>query len=228
MNRIINNGVETIVENIAEMIRNWSWLETLPSQAYGFCLNLDLNDDQDIYHIFSYNNQQTRRRFAVVYDPATKDFLGRITVGLTEYYDVRYIVTDLDKLEAVLTERLDSTLQQMAQFDRSQLSGVFLAKNVLDWPYGRQLPLEVRSFHLYISPQQPLRIINGSYIIIDYSDFNTASNLMILYNVFRDEFFGEMRIRRTPHMTALFDAKTLIELEEKLKLNLIDVLQKMS
>jgi hypothetical protein len=213
---------------IAEIIRDWQFLQTLPSQLHGFCLSLDLSYDDDIFHIFSYNNTQTRRSFTVVYDPSTKDFLGRVAVGLTEYYDVRYIVTDLAKLEAVLTERMDSTLLQMAQFDKSQLSGVFLAKKVLEWPYGRQLPVKFGKFELFITPQQPLPIINGSYIIIDYSDFSTASNLLILYNIYRDEFFGELRIKRTPHATVLFDAKTLDELEEKLTNNLVDVLKKMS
>lgn len=46
-------------------------------------------------------------------------------------------------------------------------------------------------------------------------------------NIFRDEFFGELRIRKTPEMTSAFDAKEVSELAEKIEENLVDELKKL-
>jgi len=216
------------MEKIVEMVNNWPFLRQLPQELHGFKLEPELGVDGPLHRILSYENIKARRKFAVVYNQVTKDFMGRVIVGLTEYYDENYIVANLAGLERMLTAKLSETLRQLAYFDKSQLSGIFLATKVLDWPYGRQLPPQIGNFSLFISPQQPLKIINGSYIIIDYSDFNTESSLMILYNIFRDEFFGELRIRRTPHMTNLFDAKTIHELEGKIRVHLVEQLQKVA
>jgi hypothetical protein len=53
------------------------------------------------------------------------------------------------------------------------------------------------------------------------------SNLIIYYNIYRDEFFGEIRIHRIPQMAAAFDAHTLPELEAKLNTHLEQTLKDM-
>ena len=62
-----------------------------------------------------------------------------------------------------------------------------------------------------------MEITNGSYIIIDYSDFALESNFIVSYNIFRDEFFGEARIHRIPDVSYAFDARELDELAQKLE-----------
>jgi len=56
---------------------------------------------------------------------------------------------------------------------------------------------------------------------------NKIMDLLIYYNIFRDEFFGEARIRRTPHMSAVFDATTLDELQKNITAHLTVVLESM-
>ena len=57
-------------------------------------------------------------------------------------------------------------------------------------------------------------MLNGSYIIFDYSDFALESNFIIYYNEFRSEFYGEARIKNIPEMNYTFDSDSLLELEE--------------
>ena len=78
---------------------------------------------------------------------------------------------------------------------------------------------------MVITPEAPVRVLNGSYIVFDYSDFALKSNFIIYYNEFRCEFFGEARILNIPEMNYVFDSKSLPELEEKLKSHLTDRLQ---
>jgi len=110
-------------------------------------------------------------------------------------------------------------------FNRDNLGSIIIDKQILEWPYGNELPQELLGFELFIKPSAPVKIINGSYIIIDYSDFSNESSLVIYYNIFRDEFFGEARIRRTPQMSAVFDATTLEKLQENIATHLNKVLQ---
>lgn len=37
----------------------------------------------------------------------------------------------------------------------------------MDWEYIDNLPKEIDGFKLFINPKEPVKIINGSYIIID-------------------------------------------------------------
>ena len=74
----------------------------------------------------------------------------------------------------------------------------------------------MEGFKLFITPHEPKRVLNGSYIVADYSDFSIESNFIIYYNEFRCEFFGEARVKNIPEMRYDFDSKTIEELEQKL------------
>lgn len=213
------------MEKIIAQIQGWELLAKLPLEIAGFSLRLELQERGTQYCIFTYSNKEWHKSFSVVYDKATKEFLARAIIGLTEYFDVNFIVGDLELLEKLLINRLKDTLTNLAVFNREKLDSILIDKRILEWPYGKELPQELVGFTLYIKPSEPVRIINGSYIIIDYSDFSNESSLIIYYNIFRDEFFGETRIRRTPQMSAVFDASTLDKLQENMMNHLKIVLE---
>lgn len=215
------------MEKIVTEIEQWTFLQKLPDTLAGFTLKKEMTLRDTEYIIFSYENATMRRKFSVLYDHDTKDFMVSVTIGLTEYRDMFFIVTSLASLERVLEERMKSTIQDLAVFNPVSLGSVFNNKKILEWPYQEKLQPEIAGFTLFIKPHEPIRGINGSYIIIDYSDFSSESNFVVFYNVFRDEFFAEIRIRRTPQMTSFFDAKDLPELAEKLNEKLPDILQEM-
>lgn len=215
------------MEKIIKQVQAWELLAKLPAEFAGFTLVLDLQEHGTRYCIFTYRNAEWHKSFSVVYDKATKEFLARIVVGLTEYFDVNFIVADIQLLEKLLIKKLKETLLSLAVFDQDKLSSIVIEKQILNWPYGKELPQQLVGFELFIKPSEPVNIINGSYIIIDYSDFSNESSLVIYYNIFRDEFFGEARIRRTPHMSSVFDSKTLDKLQENITDHLKVVLENM-
>lgn len=214
------------MENVIEELQTWSFLQELPAAIAGFNLEMNMQTNGALYEVFTYANLTQHRKFAVLYDSATKDYLVKITVGLTEYCDISFICSKLILLETALKERMVTVLNSLAGYDtNSTVCSVFKQKKILEWSYVAKLPEKVLDFQLFIRPTQPVKVINGSYIILDYSDFSQESNLIIYYNIFRDEFFGEARIRRTPQMTACFDTSELNELAEKIEGNLADALQ---
>ncbi|MPM86114.1 hypothetical protein SDC9_133197 [bioreactor metagenome] len=213
------------MQQIIDQLNEWQYIQQLPSELHGFILQKDFKEDGSIYHIFTYINQRQRRSFSILYDHSTKEYIARITAGLIEFCDIAYIVADLEMLEKLLKERLEKTLLQLGIFDINDLDSVFREKKIVEWPYAAGLPQTIDGFELYIKPAEPLKIINGSYVILDYSDFSSESNLILYYNIYRDEFFGEIRIKRTPQMAAVFESKSLPELEEKLELYLTSTLE---
>lgn len=208
------------MEKLIEQFKQWSYLETLSPELHGFQLTVEHQQAGTQYHLFSYYNKGLDKFFLVLYDKATKEYIARWRNGLIEFCDVNFIAPDLDTLEKLLKARLEPVLHCMSVFNPAALGSVFLGKKILEWSYAERLAVSIHGFSLVINPTQPLKGINGSYIIIDYSDFLERTNLLIYYNIYRDVFYGEIIFRDTPQMTTLFDAATLPELEEQIKMNL--------
>ncbi|MBP2637615.1 MAG: hypothetical protein H6Q72_3522 [Firmicutes bacterium] len=213
------------MEKIIEQVQEWEFLKKFPHEIFGFTLINELMTCGSQYRIFTYNNQPAHRSLTGLYDQATKDFFIRTIIGLTEQCDIRFFAPDLATFEKILTERLKKTLQQLAVFDPDSVCAQFKLKKVLEWPYVTKLPAQIADFNLFVTPDKPFKALNGSYVIIDYSDFAAESNFTINYNIFRDEFYSEIRLRRVPIMTTAFDAKTLPELEARLNDNLIQSIE---
>lgn len=215
------------MEKIIEQVEAWDFWEKLPSELYGFQLEVLKQQDEPQYWMFAYANPARHRRFAVLYDASTKEYIARVTIGLSEFCDIAFITPNLEKLTAMLETRMDATLKQLAVFDASILDCILHDKKIMEWEYEQELPEEIAGFSLFIRPSQPIKGINGSYIVLDYSDWETESNLMLYYNMYRDEFFGEIRMQRTPQMAAEFECKTLPDLKTVLATHLRPKLEKM-
>lgn len=216
---------EETKEKIAAIVGDWAYIKDLPKEWFGFQRRYEMHEENDYYDIFSYHNNVTRRKITVYYHEETKEYKARITVGLTEFCNIDFITSNLTALENILKDRFERTLRNLAIFDQDNIDSILIEKKILEWKYIDRLPKTIEGFTLFIRPNEPLRSINGSYIIFDYSDFAAESNFIIYYNIFRDEFFGESRIRRIPEMNYVFDTHELIDLEEKLDLHLFNRLK---
>jgi len=208
-------------EKIEAEIQDWQYMKDLPSTWFGFVFILEMKVYGDVYDLYSYENVEIHRKITVYYHEETKEYKVRVLIGLTEFCNIEYISPTRASLEKILLERFEMTLQTLAKFNKATISCIVLEKNILEWDYVAKLPTTIEGFTLFIKPDQPVKTINGSYIIFDYCDFATDSNFIIYYNVFRDEFFGEAKIRKIPEMNYVFDSHELIELEEKLDEHLL-------
>lgn len=215
------------MKKIIQEVEAWDFIKELAPAFAGFTLTIELKEQGTQYCMFTYHNDEWHKSFSVLYDMATKEYFARRIIGLTEYFDVNFIVSDLKLLEKLLKNRLNDTLLNLAVFNPDNLDSILTDKQILVWEYGKNLPQELEGFILFVKPYEPVRIINGSYIIIDYSDFDNESSFVVYYNIFRDEFFGEVRLRRTPQMSSVFDARTLDELEANITAHLKPVLESM-
>ena len=189
------------LEKVQAEVSVWTYLQSLPPKKNNFKLKILMQEVADTFLIYSYENDDLKRKTTIYYHEETKEYKLLVTIGLTEFCAIEYISESLDKLERILKERFDNLLGDISHFKREHISSIIEDKAIMDWEYIDNLPKEIDGFKLFINPKEPVKIINGSYIIIDYCDFSKESNFIIYYNVFRDEFFGEARLHRIPEVT---------------------------
>ena len=209
------------LEKVQAEVSAWAYLNQLSPIEKNFRLKMLMREEGDTFQIYSYENEDLKRSVMIYYHEETKEYKLMITIGLTQFCAIEYISADLAQLEKILRERFDNLLGDISSFNEDHMSIIIKEKKIMQWDYIDKLPQEICGFRLFINPREPVKVINGSYIIIDYCDFAAQSNFIIYYNVFRDEFFGEAKIHRIPEITDEFDSSELkdlrLKLEEKLE-----------
>lgn len=222
-----NIEVEKQVGEQQEKAQEWAFLDELPQQMLGYVLDAQTKEVGGRTQLFGYYNEQRKLSFCAMYDKNTKEYSVRRQMGLTEFCDIDFCMEKQEGFERLLRERMKASMEQMACFAEANVDSIVVKKGILEWGRELELPQQRNGFSLYIAPHEPIRVINGSYIVLDYSDFASESNLVFYYNMFRDDFFAEIRIQRLPEMTTLFDSATTKELSAKMAQHLDETLQYM-
>ena len=216
---------EETIQQVETDVCDWAYLKRLPPMLEGFSYRKDMHVEEDIYALFSYENNAMHRAALAYYHEETKEYKLSVQIGLTNFCRIEFIAPNIAAFEKRLDEHLRKLLVELVTFDPKTISSIVCKKKIMEWEYGRSLPTELEGFELFIAPEKPLKITNGSYIILDYSDFSIASNFVIYYNIFRDEFFGEGRVHGIPEINYLFDSHDLAGLATKLEHHLAARLQ---
>lgn len=215
---------ETIAQVQVET-QDWPLPQELPEVCHGFTLDREVHINGDMYDLFTYTNEALHKQAVAYFHEETHEYKLRVSYGLITFCRIEYITPKLAVFEAQLRKELAQTLANMAAFNPATLSSIVRDKQIMEWDLAAKLPAELEGFELFVRPTEPVKITNGSYIIIDYVDFALASSFTAYYNIFRDEFFAEARIWRIPDVTYDFDAHELPELAERLREKLVPRLQ---
>lgn len=216
---------EKIVARVQEEAGEWPYLEELPEMLHGLQFRKLYREKEDMYELFAYVNEERHLGFCAYFHQETEEYKARVWIGLTEFCLLEFITGSFQAFEQQLRHYMDHAIHDLAVYNPDSMSYVTKELNITEWDYQKLLPDTLEGFTLFIRPDAPVRVLNGSYIIFDYADFDIESNFIIYYNEFRCEFFGEARIRNIPEMNYVFDAKELSQLEEKLRLHLVERLQ---
>ena len=208
---------EETIAKIKEETDGWEYMAALPETWHGFTLQREPVIGKDKYDLYSYVNEKWHKSAIVYFHEETHEYKVRLKIGLIEFARIEFITAKLSVFEELLEAQFEQVLQDMAQFNPATLSSIVEGLNLPEWQFGRDLPAESEGFELFIRPSQPVKINNGSYIVIDYVDFTLASSFTVYYNIYRDEFFSEARIWNIPDVNYDFDSNDLQELEEKLR-----------
>lgn len=215
------------IEVIMERRPHWEFLQNLPRELHGFTFNDGGELNRHEFLLGAYVNEAARRRLELIYTKETYDYVPVRQVGLHRYRDFRYITRDKDVFAEWITGAIDRLVEEMTPTYIPRAGHMLKAKGILDWHYPDTLPDRIGNFVKFIGPQYPLEFTNGTFIILDYVDFEESSELIFLYNRIRNEFYAENKKRLKPNTIHEFDAKKLADLEvlleEKLEPYLLEL-----
>ncbi len=197
--------------------------EKLPQKISDFELEKIFAEDDDKFFYFGYNDKKNHRAIKSYFHEETSEFKVRVKIGLNEFCLTEFFTMKFEKFVELLQEKLPQVIKN---FDAEILDPIIDKINFGAWEFGKNLPKNLEGFELFISPQKIFRYTNGSYILINYSDFENLNDLTIYYNVYVDNFTGEARIKNSSQVIYSFDAENLQELETKLQENLSTELAK--
>ncbi len=206
-------------------IKDWAYLQELPDICHGFKLLREKKIIENMYDLYSYVHPQLNKKVVIYYHEETHEYKVRVYIGLIEFCRIEFITAKLEDFEKLLRLQFDDLLKDMESYNTASLSSIVLKLGIREWGETNLLPEKCEGFDLFISPQKPEKINNGSYVIINYVDFSIESDFTIYYNIYRGEFFGEARIWDIPDVNYDFDSTSLDELSAKLQTYMVPRLQ---
>lgn len=206
---------EYLRNKIVDEIEATDFFENLPEKIHEFKLKLLFSDDVDKFFYFTYENSENHRALTAYFHEETEEYKIRVKIGLTEFCLTRFFTRDFETFCEKISAFLEMSLEKIS-VEHVELNPLIESQKISSWAYGKNLPKQIAGFELFISPEKPVEYTNGSYIIINYSDFKNFSDFSLTYNIFTENFSAELTINHVPKVTYLFDAKNLIELEKKL------------
>ena len=199
--------------------------EDLPADIDGFTLKKIYAVDEDKFIFFSYVDDVIHCALTTYFHEETTEFKVLQKIGLTEFCLTDFFTEDFAHFKELINAELDGVIKNLRGV-RDKTPNNFLREKKIDtWKFGNEVPATLEGFELFIKPTAPVEVTNGSFIIINYADFKINSDFVLYYNVYSDEFSGEIHVDSVPHVIYTFDAKNLDDLETKLRENLVPELK---
>lgn len=203
-----------------------NFFDELPAEIFGFTLKKVFSDDGDKFIYFTYENFRTHRGLTAYFHEETEEYKVRVKIGLNELCLTKFFTENLNQFGEMISSELETTLKSFSE-NPNEKNPLIKEKNFPAWQYGKNLPKNIVGFELFITPENPVELTNGDYIIINYSNFSAQNDFNLTYNIYSENFSAELKINLVSQVSYLFDAENLSELEKKLEQNLVAELNRM-
>ena len=204
------------ITEISAGLKDWDFLNKLPQELNGFSLQPSSGIKGQILNIASYVNESMRCRLDLTYTCETFDYVPLKTVGLHVYREERLFCRDRDKFAQLVLEQLPRLLHEVDRAQKHSMNYEARSIGFEGWEYWHSLPKRIGNYELFITPDNPLAYLNGSYIFLDYTDFGHQNQIYFAYNIYRNEIFAEFKQRGIPITTTMFDVPGNVKDERKL------------
>lgn len=217
---------EELKNKIAAEVEAANFFDKLPKEFLGFTLKKIFAEDDDKFIYFTYENLQTHRGLTAYFHEETQEYKIRVKIGLNEFCLTKFFTEDFNQFGEMISAGLEDALKSFSE-NPNEKNPLIKEKNFPAWKYGKNLPKNIADFELFITPENPVELTNGDYIIINYSDFSTQSDFTLTYNIYGENFSAELKINLGSQVSYLFDSENLSDLEKKLEQNLETELNRM-
>lgn len=187
-----------------EELQNWELLRLLPEKIGEFQLEKPF-EKKDLEVIIIRYKGPDDYALEICYTQETGDFIVVKNVGLFRFRDDRYYCCDKEEFAARLLPNLAGVIGELSGTAtyRYPFTAKFLEFD--KWRDWEKLPKQHGNFQLYITPDNPLRYLNGSWVLFAYEDRVNKHQLAIFYNEYRNEIFAELKRGGIYEYTDKFD-----------------------
>ncbi len=220
-------------EALIEILKQWNITSVLPLTVGDFKLSAPFameGEDEKTkeFVLFRYVNPTNGWSVRAVFNPGTEEYAIRTDIGMLEFALIEFITDDLELFKHLVEARLVRIVHDYYVEPSCNFSVIIKDKGLPDVHWDDILPAAYKGMVRLIQPNEAVRIINGSYMVLAYYDAATRSGLSLMYNVLRDDFFAERRIHNFPNLVHDFDSTKLSDLHQKLSAHLVPVLDQIA
>lgn len=215
------------ITEIEEGLKDWEFLKHLPKEISGFKLQEGRGIEGNILNLASFVNEEIHCSLDLIYTAETFDYTLVKNIGLHTFRDERFFNRDADKFAEAVLKNLPNVIEKVSRSMNKKLGYESKVMGFDTWNYWKTLPEKIGEYELFVTPDKPLEYINGSWVILDYSDFSKGNQIMFLYNSFRNELFAELKKGFMPLTTDLYNANKLEKLEKLIKQHLQETLNEL-
>ena len=215
------------ITEIEEGLKDWEFLKHLPKEISGFKLQEGRGIEGNILNLASFVNEEIHCSLDLIYTAETFDYTLVKNIGLHTFRDERFFNRDADKFAEAVLKNLPNVIEKVSRSMNKKLGYESKVMGFDTWNYWKTLPEKIGEYELFVTPDKTLEYINGSWVILDYSNFSKGNQIMFLYNSFRNELFAELKKGFMPLTTDLYNANKLEQLEKLIKQHLQETLNEL-
>ena len=215
-------------DTLIETVKQWNITSSLPLQVGDFKLTAEQRmirekEKDKEYLIFLYTNADNGWTVRGTINPETNELFVRTDIGMLEFALIEFITEDFNSFRNMVESRLPELIRTY-YVDREENFSVLLKnKGITTVDWDSFLPESYAGFRRLIRPNDAVRIINGSYMILAYYDAATRSGLSLMYNILR-MIFSPNGVSIISIWYMIFDSSDLKVLKRALQVRLLPVL----
>lgn len=199
-----------------QLFLDWNIEKELPSSIGEYALHRIDRQDGRIYYAFGWTGQDNGWEIRALFDEETMDYMVKMYLRMMVMTEIEVITGDFGQFQQFVKKWTPSMIQREL-IDRDKVSVLVQHAGFMHWDYSEILPPVLGAYKRMIEPRKPILGLNGSYIIACYECREKNTGILFFYNMFRDEYYGELRAKGIPGIVHQYDAKSISSLTEKIK-----------
>lgn len=206
-------------EQRRQLFMDWDIETELPADIGPYHLQRMDRQQERIYYAFGWVDAKSGWQVRALYDEETADYMIKMDLHMITLTEIECITGDFEIFQGLVKELTPKAIAKEL-IHRDEVSVLVRGKGFMVWNYQEFFPETLGAYQRIIAPDQPLLGLNGSYIIAAYECWEKDTGILFFYNMYRNEYYGELRAQGIPGIIHQYDAKTIEELEKKITMHL--------
>lgn len=198
---------------------DWDIEKELPAEIGDYRLERIDKQEERIYYAFGWFGKETGWAVRVLFDEETMDYMVKMDFRLLTLTEIECITGDFEEFKRNVKLLTPKAIDREI-IHRENVSVIVRGKGFMAWDYEEVFPETIGAYRRVIDPARPLLGLNGSYVICAYECREKETGILFFYNMYRDEYYGELRAGGIPGIIHQYDAKTVETFEETLRKHL--------